>query len=444
MVKDAYGYEAGPDGRGTSEPPEKGWSIFGYFDDQADALRMARSLNQEDPQFGYQRHPQVSNALIWTRQKHLGIKVRLDPPDPKLFAYLERTYGVGHVEYLGPIGRNGADEYFCIKPDQSGGIYYSDSSNVVGRTMKNYRDEALVIGDDSVVYDELQEGTKGTSEENREPDQFLYDDFWDSVYEAVGSLVRERDEAAYKLNRNLRSWYCEVSGFGWRQQSGYKVFDVEGGDAPDHAIGTEFLREILPNTDCTYWVFDDLDGAGLKIENAHHDAPTGGEWYHCVPLAWMLMNGAWTGLQNDRDEILPEIEEVVMMEWEEFLNDTFRNESASGQRISLDIEFPTLFKRFIARYKIPIQDKHFGKFSEFATTLEDFFFRYYASSAVDEFGEWLGSPNLNGDLVDARDFLTEFNDFIKSNKFQIEDRTIPEDVYTRIRAKYKTKTGKEA
>jgi hypothetical protein len=346
---------------------------------------MARSLNQEDPQFGYQRHPQVSNALIWTRQKHLGIKVRLDPPDPKLFAYLERTYGVGHVEYLGPIGRNGADEYFCIKPDQSGGIYYSDSSNVVGRTMKNYRDEALVIGDDSVVYDELQEGTKGTSEENREPDQFLYDDFWDSVYEAVGSLVRERDEAAYKLNRNLRSWYCEVSGFGWRQQSGYKVFDVEGGDAPDHAIGTEFLREILPNTDCTYWVFDDLDGAGLKIENAHHDAPTGGEWYHCVPLAWMLMNGAWTGLQNDRDEILPEIEEVVMMEWEEFLNDTFRNESASGQRISLDIEFPTLFKRFIARYKIPIQDKHFGKFSEFATTLEDFFFRYYASSAVDEF-----------------------------------------------------------
>lgn len=37
--------------------------------------------------------------------------------------------------------------------------------------------------------------------------------------------------------------------------------------------GQQFLRKLLPNTDCTFWI--ERENQVLHIRNAHHDAPTG-------------------------------------------------------------------------------------------------------------------------------------------------------------------------
>lgn len=69
---------------------------------------------------------------------------------------------------------------------------------------------------------------------------------------------------------------AEVNGFGWLHQDGSKTFKADE--------GRELLREILPNTDCTWEVYhytEPFTGKkGLAIQNWHHDAPTGGEWYY--------------------------------------------------------------------------------------------------------------------------------------------------------------------
>lgn len=72
-------------------------------------------------------------------------------------------------------------------------------------------------------------------------------------------------------------WHCEVNNFGWRHQNGYKDFDA--GD------GRKLLQEILPNTDCTFKVWLDEEAKKITIDNAHHDAPTGGEMYYVTPQA---------------------------------------------------------------------------------------------------------------------------------------------------------------
>lgn len=70
-------------------------------------------------------------------------------------------------------------------------------------------------------------------------------------------------------------WYVEATNFGWRHMSGHKIIRANN--------GKDFLRQILPNTDCTFWIYP-LGEDGLKINNCHHDSPIRGvEWYHAWP-----------------------------------------------------------------------------------------------------------------------------------------------------------------
>ena len=299
--------------------------------------------------------------------------------------------------------------------------------------------DALVIGDDSAVDENYGHAQSVEADSGPFPED--YDDFWDSVYEATGSLVRARDDAAYKLNRGLPSdWYCEVSNFGWRGQGGAKTFSVDTYERSDREIGADFLRNILPNTNCTFYIYDDLNGAGLKIDNAHHDAPTGGEWYHCAPLPYMIMNGLWWGIQNDSDEMIPEIHDALMGEWEtEFLNKELswgseerkargddRWWQGTSQRLALDIEFPTLYKKFIKIYNGTSTGKYL---EEFKQELEDFYYQYYANSAVEEWTDYLHNADMNG-------FGKELTNFIKEGGFQVDDRSIPDDMYKRLEKEY--------
>ena len=84
---------------------------------------------------------------------------------------------------------------------------------------------------------------------------------WSWMTEALGERLKAMNPDGY--------WYAEVKNFGWRQQSGYKHFEADDGQS--------FLREILPETDCTFRVYVLNDE--ILIQNSDHDSPVGNEWY---------------------------------------------------------------------------------------------------------------------------------------------------------------------
>jgi len=68
------------------------------------------------------------------------------------------------------------------------------------------------------------------------------------------------------------SWKARVENFGWRNSDGTKEFEA--------STGSDFIHELLPNCDCTYYIHE--FGKGLAVHNYHHDSPTG-EWYYILP-----------------------------------------------------------------------------------------------------------------------------------------------------------------
>ncbi len=83
---------------------------------------------------------------------------------------------------------------------------------------------------------------------------------WDWLLEDVETILREISPHG--------SFRAEGLNMGWRRRSGWKEFRAR--DAQ------EFLRELLPDTDCTFTI--ERAGQTLHIANYHHDAPTG-EFY---------------------------------------------------------------------------------------------------------------------------------------------------------------------
>lgn len=90
---------------------------------------------------------------------------------------------------------------------------------------------------------------------------------WDWTVEALTDLMDAIDQSSY--------WFATVENFGWRSLNGFKAFKAED--------GTDLLREVLPDTDCSFRIYKWGDD-GFAIDNAHHDKPFGGEWYHIFPI----------------------------------------------------------------------------------------------------------------------------------------------------------------
>ncbi len=70
-------------------------------------------------------------------------------------------------------------------------------------------------------------------------------------------------------------WQAKVTGFGWRGQEGYKDFEAD--------TGSNFLKNILLETDCSFKLF--MDKSIIRIQNFHHDSPTGNEWHTIQPAS---------------------------------------------------------------------------------------------------------------------------------------------------------------
>lgn len=91
-------------------------------------------------------------------------------------------------------------------------------------------------------------------------------DEWESLCENLTSLMNE-------VNPDDDLWCARMDNFGWRQLSGAKNFCASS--------GTEFLREVLPQTDCHFKIYHP-DGY-IVVNNAHHDSPCWKEMYYIYP-----------------------------------------------------------------------------------------------------------------------------------------------------------------
>ena len=88
---------------------------------------------------------------------------------------------------------------------------------------------------------------------------------WEDFCEELTVLIR-------KINPSGK-WLVSVENFGWQKLNGYSEFEARE--------GSQFLSRILPRTECSFKVFVIGKGFGrkIKIQNFHHDSPTGCEVY---------------------------------------------------------------------------------------------------------------------------------------------------------------------
>lgn len=113
------------------------------------------------------------------------------------------------------------------------------------------------------LYDEFEK----LARENAYQDSDQYEVEWDSLKEYLTEKMKEKNPDGY--------WRADMSNFGWRGVSGSKYFEADNGE--------KLLQEILPKTDCTFYIYD-FGKDGLAINNFHHDSPMGKEWYYIVPV----------------------------------------------------------------------------------------------------------------------------------------------------------------
>lgn len=114
---------------------------------------------------------------------------------------------------------------------------------------------------------------ENTSFDDIENDIFQDSDFfsfeWDNLTEHVTELMKEKQKGYDSF-----CWKATVNNFGWRNLKGEKYFKAENGQ--------ELIREVLPNCQCTFHIFNWRNG--FCIRNWHHDSPIGNEYYYIVPV----------------------------------------------------------------------------------------------------------------------------------------------------------------
>lgn len=92
-------------------------------------------------------------------------------------------------------------------------------------------------------------------------------DYWQMEWEYFCDWLTE-------LMKGCEYWRDDATRMGWQSRTGYKVFNAEN--------GTEFLRAISPDTDCSYTITPHYNG--FKVRISHHDAPMG-EYHTIRPIS---------------------------------------------------------------------------------------------------------------------------------------------------------------
>lgn len=128
------------------------------------------------------------------------------------------------------------------------------------------------------VKDLLEQGPELTEDEAHER-VYNDSDLFDMEWECLCDRLTEEMEHTFKSEY----LYCEGCNMGWMHRNGHKYFRADSGE--------KLLHEVLPKTDCTFKIFK--YGKTLVINNAHHDAPTGGEIYIIKQATQKEINGGY-------------------------------------------------------------------------------------------------------------------------------------------------------
>jgi len=134
------------------------------------------------------------------------------------------------------------------------------------------KNEAQAIIEDEVLMRKRYPG--GADYDTILGDVFRDSGFFDWEWEC---LTNELGELLGAINTE-GVWKARVENFGWQEKDGETKFKSSEGE--------EFLRVLLPNCDCTFFihVYVENESIGLAIQNFHHDSPTGREWYYAFPI----------------------------------------------------------------------------------------------------------------------------------------------------------------
>jgi len=89
-----------------------------------------------------------------------------------------------------------------------------------------------------------------------DPDLFIW--HWEDLEETIGQWLKTYDYPSLRI---------EGYNMGWQHRSGYM-------DLRDVQTAKQFLS-FLPDTNCTFTIYKNSVDNNLRVENAHHDAPTG-------------------------------------------------------------------------------------------------------------------------------------------------------------------------
>jgi hypothetical protein len=99
-------------------------------------------------------------------------------------------------------------------------------------------------------------------------DSDLFNIEWDNLDNCLTEIMDKKNKDIY--------WKVKVNNFGWRNLDGSKFLKAKS--------GKELLEGILPETECTFKIFNYRNG--FAVQNYHHDSPTGNEWYYIVPCTY--------------------------------------------------------------------------------------------------------------------------------------------------------------
>ena len=126
------------------------------------------------------------------------------------------------------------------------------------------------IIDAEVDYRFEYENEEGLSKEQIRDKMYVDPDITQMAWEDLKTnLTEDMKKVTGKTDNDV--WHVEVENFGWQSKDGEGVIRAKDGE--------ELLQKVLPDTDNTFKIFKD-GKSGFKIQNFHHDSPTGREWYY--------------------------------------------------------------------------------------------------------------------------------------------------------------------
>jgi len=134
-----------------------------------------------------------------------------------------------------------------------------------------YWDILKEINDEKEYLKENPEEHPELNTDEKIMDYIYNSDILDFRFEELTSNLTEFMKKHNQPNYYKNMWVVSVNNFGWRNLSGAKIICAESGE--------DLLRQLLPKTECTFYIYKNNRNS-FKIQNFHHDSPTGNEWYY--------------------------------------------------------------------------------------------------------------------------------------------------------------------